>query len=195
MTRRPFLRWWPRRTRQRVVTVALPVTLLVLTALLVVLLAPIIGDDDPSDGHPSATVTMPAIFWHQAPDEELAEARVVHVIDGDTIDVLLDGTVERVRYYGVDAPERGKRCYDEATRRNRELVDTEVFLMPDARDRDDGGRLLRYVFSSAGLMVDASLVAEGLGVAWREDGAFRDELVDLEAETRRHDVGCLWGTD
>lgn len=194
MSRRPFLRWWPRRTRQRVVTVALPVTLVVLTVLLVVLLAPIIGDDDPSDGHPAATVTVPAIFWHRAPDE-LPEARVVHVIDGDTIDVLLDGTVERVRYYGVDAPERGKRCYDEATRRNRELVDTEVFLMPDARDRDEGGRLLRYVFSSGGLMVDASLVAEGLGVAWREDGAFRDDLVDLEAETRRLDVGCLWGAD
>ena len=173
---------------------ALPVTLLVLTALLILLLAPITGDDDPPASGPAATVTMPAIFWHQVPDE-LAEARVLRVIDGDTIDVVLSGDVERVRYYGVDAPERNKRCYDEATRRNRDLVGEEVFLRPDARDRDEGGRLLRYVFSRGGLMVDASLVAGGFGVAWREDGAYRDALVDLEVETRRLDVGCLWGKD
>ncbi len=194
MRRRLFLRFWPRRTRQRVVTVALPVTLLVLTALLIVLLAPITGDDDSAGSGPAATVTMPALFWHQVPDE-LARARVLSVIDGDTIDVVLGDGVERVRYYGVDAPEKGKRCYDEATRRNRELVGEEVFLMADARDRDEDGRLLRYVFSGSGLMVDASLVSEGFGVAWREDGAYRDALVDLEAETRRLDAGCLWGTD
>ena len=34
-----------------------------------------------------------------------ANARVVKVIDGDTIDVSIDGKVERVRLIGIDTPE------------------------------------------------------------------------------------------
>jgi micrococcal nuclease len=34
-----------------------------------------------------------------------ANAVVVEVIDGDTIDVEIDGTVERVRLIGIDTPE------------------------------------------------------------------------------------------
>lgn len=194
MSRRRFRRWWPRRTRQRVITVALPVTLLALTAVLITLLVPITGDGNDSTGAPAAAPTLGAVFRRQDPGS-LTRARVLRVVDGDTIDVVLDGQVERVRYFGVDTPERNQRCYDEARRRNRELVDEEVFLMADVRERDQNGRLLRYVFTSQGMLVDAFLVAEGYGVAWREDGVYRDALVDLEAETRKLDIGCLWGAD
>ena len=194
MRRRAFLRWWPRRTRQRVVAIVLPVSLLALTALLVVLLVPITGDGDESPGGPGAALVLPAVFHHQNPDM-LTQARVLRVIDGDTIDVLLNGEVERVRFYGVDTPERNQPCYDEATQRNRELAGKEVFLMADARERDQHGRLLRYAFTSDGVLVDAFLVAEGYGIAWRDDGAYRDALVELEAETRQLDIGCLWGVD
>ena len=42
------------------------------------------------------------------------------VIDGDTV-VLADG--ERVRYIGMDTPERGEPFFDEATEYNRRLVE------------------------------------------------------------------------
>jgi micrococcal nuclease len=179
-----------------VVTVALPASLLALTVLLNVLLVPITGDGDRPPAPPGATVTLPAIFRQIDPDT-LTRARVVRVIDGDTIDVVLGGEVERVRYYGVDTPEENQRCYDEARRRNRDLVvvGEDVLLLADARERDQYGRLLRYVFTSAGVLVDASLVAGGFGVAWREDGTYRDALVDLETETRELDIGCLWGRE
>lgn len=121
-------------------------------------------------------------------------ARVVGVVDGDTIDVLLNGSRVRVRYFGVNTPERGQRCYAEATQRNRALVGETVYLLPDARETDQYGRLLRYAFTPAGVMVDATLVAEGYGWAWTRDGAYRQQIMGLEAQARQDRTGCLWRT-
>ncbi len=138
---------------------------------------------------PTLAVELPPI----EPDSALLqEAEVVRVIDGDTIDARVNGERERVRYFGVDTPERGERCYDEAADRNEALVGDRVLLLPDARERDPGGRLLRYVFTEGGVSVEARLIAEGLGAAWRPDGAYRDSLVALEDEVRAEAVGCLW---
>jgi len=150
------------------------------------------GDENGGDaGAPTPTlaVSLPDLAPEQA---RLQEAEVLDVIDGDTIEVRLDGRSDRVRYYGLDAPERGERCFGEAKQRNEALVGGEVLLLPDARERDRSGRLLRYVFTEDGVSIDARLIAEGLGGAWREDGGYRDELVALEAEARAVGVGCLW---
>lgn len=134
-------------------------------------------------------IGLPAI----EPDPALMEEAVVTgIVDGDTIDVSIDGREERVRYYGVDTPERGDRCFDAATARTEALAGDRVLLLPDARERDRYDRLLRYIFTESGESIDALLIAEGLGEAWREDGAYRDELVVLEGEARSADVGCLW---
>jgi micrococcal nuclease len=117
---------------------------------------------------------------------------VYKIIDGDTIEVLLDGVLETVRYYGVDTPERGTECYRDATERNRRLIGGKVRLLADERDRDSFTRLLRYVFLSDGTSVDATLVAEGFGLAWRDDGQYRDEIIALEAEAQAAGRGCLW---
>ncbi len=58
--------------------------------------------------------------------ESLIQASVVGVIDGDTIDVDIDGRVYRVRYIGVDTPERGQVGYEEATFVNTQLVSNGV---------------------------------------------------------------------
>ncbi len=150
------------------------------------------GDDDETDAT-AATPTLAVELPDLQPDPALLqEAGVLRIIDGDTIEVRVDGDTEDVRYYGVDTPERGDDCYDEATERNEELVGERVSLLPDERDRDRYERLLRYVFDEEGLSVDARLIAEGLAVAWREDGAYRDELVELEEAARAAEVGCLW---
>jgi micrococcal nuclease len=84
---------------------------------------------------------------------DAALARVVWVVDGDTIRVRdASGREERVRYIGVDAPETEKpgaaaECYAErAAAFNAQLVaDREVRLVRDAEERDRYGRLLAYV--------------------------------------------------
>ncbi len=149
------------------------------------------GGDDGSN--PPPTPTLAVDLPDLQPPDGLQPATVLEVIDGDTIDVRMGGREERVRYYGVDTPERGERCFAEATGRNEALAGGRVLLLPDAQERDDFGRLLRYVFTEEGVSLEARLIAEGLGVAWREDGAYRDELVALEAEVRAASAGCLWG--
>jgi micrococcal nuclease len=80
-------------------------------------------------------------------------AKVVRVVDGDTIEVSIDGSIDGVRYIGVDTPETVKpgdpvECYGpEASDYNHQLVDGEtVRLVFDHELRDIYGRLLAYVF-------------------------------------------------
>lgn len=108
------------------------------------------------------------------PPQDGEIARVVHVIDGDTIRVArADGSVERVRYIGIDTPEIGHEPgeADEpwgpvATDANRRLVEgEEVALERDISDTDRYDRLLRYVWVEAAdgwSMVNGELVLLGL---------------------------------
>ncbi|HEY7364976.1 MAG TPA: thermonuclease family protein [Methylomirabilota bacterium] len=95
------------------------------------------------------------------------EGAVERVVDGDTIQVRVDGRVETVRYIGVNTPElrhslRGAEPGGrEAWTVNRELVaGKHVRLEMDARARDRYGRLLAYVWVD-GVMVNAELVRRG----------------------------------
>ena len=123
----------------------------------------------------------------------MTAAVVIRIIDGDTLDVSIDGDQERVRIFGVDTAERGERCFAEASSLLRDLAGAEVRLRRDARDRDPNGRLLRYIYTPDGVSIDALLIAEGLAFAWTRDGALRDALIALESEARAANRGCLWG--
>jgi micrococcal nuclease len=102
-------------------------------------------------------------------------ARVVHVVDGDTIDLELpDGSEETVRYIGIDTPETvkpdtpvecgGPKAHDV----NERLVGGRtVTLRFDEEVRDVYDRLLAYVYAPADpqgrpLFVNAELVRRGL---------------------------------
>jgi micrococcal nuclease len=193
---------WPRLRRRRRIAILWP--LLILLAAFVGFLQLLttdggtadtatpepVGSPRPSLETPAPTATPPP-FLHPNP-QSLEEATVVKVVDGDTVDVRIGGQRERVRYYGIDAPEEGEKCYQEATERNRELVGTTVRLEADARDKDEYGRLLRYVFTNEGVSVDTTLVSEGLAKAQREDGRYLGRLTTLETHAREHGIGCLW---
>jgi micrococcal nuclease len=97
-------------------------------------------------------------------------ARVVRVVDGDTIAVRLDdGRDERVRYIGVDTPESVKpgtpvQCFAKhASAANAALVaGRSVRLVSDVEQRDRYGRLLAYVYREPdGAFVNAALVRDG----------------------------------
>ena len=94
-------------------------------------------------------------------------ARVVRVVDGDTIVASIGGSDEYVRYIGVDTPETVKpgtpvQCYGErASRFNRHLVEGRtVRLVFDRERRDRYGRLLAYVYLGH-RFVNALLVRDG----------------------------------
>lgn len=90
--------------------------------------------------------------------------QVKYVLDGDTIDVQIIGTNDRtyrVRYIGIDTPERGEDGWADATTINAAFVeDRTVQLVRDVSDVDRYGRLLRYVFVDE-VFVNYELVAQG----------------------------------
>ncbi len=120
------------------------------------------------------------------------EGRVVSVIDGDTIDVLIDGVRYRVRYIGINTPERDEVCYDEATDANAALVRGQtVTLVPDVSDVDRYDRLLRYVYLN-GMFVNEALVRDGYAeaVEYPPDTSNAALFNRLEREAREADRGC-----
>lgn len=124
--------------------------------------------------------------------ERLPVVTVDHVIDGDTLVTIDDGRRERVRAYGMAAPEADERCGPEATARLVELAGTRVLVLTDRRLEDQFGRQLRYLFASDGRSIEAALIQEGLARAWHDDGAYRARFVELEATARTARRGCLW---
>jgi micrococcal nuclease len=120
------------------------------------------------------------------------QGRVVSVIDGDTIDVLLNGETMRVRYVGMNTPERDEPCYSEARRANADLVSNQtVTLVKDVSETDRFGRLLRYIYVGD-LFVNARLVEQGYAevVSYPPDNAHFNQFRQLEDQARTARLGC-----
>jgi len=95
------------------------------------------------------------------PGRPVQSARLVRVLDGDTIEVEIEGRTYRVRYIGINAPERGQALYAEATAANRRLLGSgPLRLARDVSETDRYGRLLRYVFAGEAF-VNRALVEGG----------------------------------
>lgn len=117
---------------------------------------------------------------------------VTNVVDGDTIDVDIDGTIYRVRYVGVNTPERDESCYSEATRQNGVLVeDQQVTLVKDTSETDRYDRLLRYVYVN-GVHVNEQLIRDGAAevVLYQPDDQFFETFRGLEQQAAASGVGC-----
>lgn len=129
-----------------------------------------------------------------APADEIegTRAEVVNVIDGDTIDVRIDGERLRVRYIGVNTPERDEPCYADATNANAQWVEGRtVTLVKDVSETDRFGRLLRYIYVD-GTFVNEALVRDGWAerVYYPPDTAYADYFQRLENEARAAGRGC-----
>ena len=109
------------------------------------------------------------------------------VIDGDTIDVLINGRRARLRYIGIDTPERGEACYREATDYNRSLVQGKALtLVRDTSDYGPFGRLLRYIYAD-GVFVNLAMVQAGYAKAsyYAPNGRHRHEFENAERSAAR----------
>ena len=135
-------------------------------------------------------------------------AVVEHVVDGDTIDVVVDGREERVRLTGIDTPEvardaSGDRpatvgvCFgDEATAFVERLlpVGTPIRLERDVVGRDDYGRLLAYVYrAEVGIFVNYEIVRQGYAqpLTIPPNVTFSELMVAAARDAEADDAG-LW---
>jgi micrococcal nuclease len=121
-------------------------------------------------------------------------ATVTQIIDGDTIDGATGGTTYRVRYIGMDTPERGDYFFSEATEANRAMVEgRQVILVKDVSETDQYGRLLRYVYLEDGTFVNAELVRQGYAVIATFPPDVRHQELFLEREWIAWEAGReLW---
>ena len=125
------------------------------------------------------------------------------VIDGDTVDITIDGVDERVRLLGIDTPETKvpdspPECYGpEAAAYTATLlpVGTVVRLERDIVGRDDYGRLLAYVYrADTNVLVNEELVRLGYAqvLTVEPNGILHNRFVDLATAAERADLG-MWG--
>ena len=107
--------------------------------------------------------------------DNLEEAKLIHVLDGDTLYVDIGGTGEKVRMIGLDTPES---VHEDVTRNTQEGIDASeftkymlkdvetVYLEYDAEARDKYERLLAYVwFDNGSELVMANRVILRAGMA------------------------------
>lgn len=139
-----------------------------------------------------------------APTGPTEPARVVRVVDGDTIVIDRGRGEEKLRYIGVDTPETVKPgspvewMGPEASAANRALVDgRDVVLERDVSEVDRYGRLLRYVWlrnGDAWTLVNLALVAAGYAavVTYPPDVKYVELYLVAQAEAREAGRG-LWG--
>ncbi|RJQ33299.1 MAG: hypothetical protein C4562_01050 [Actinobacteria bacterium] len=131
---------------------------------------------------------------------KLEYGQVVDVIDGDTIKVEINGSLEKVRYIGVDTPETKHPTKSvqyfgrEAFQFNKKLVDgKKVRFVKDVSQRDKYGRLLRYVYVDD-IFVNAELVKQGYAYAstYPPDIKYASFFYLLQRRAREKKRG-LWG--
>ena len=131
-----------------------------------------------------------------------ANATVDFVIDGDTIDAIIDGREERVRLIGIDTPETKKpdtpiECYGpEATAFTESLlpVGTAIRIERDTVNRDDFGRLLGYVYRAEdGIFVNYESIRQGFAtpLSIEPNTTYIDLFVAAARSAESDDVG-LW---
>jgi micrococcal nuclease len=122
------------------------------------------------------------------------------VVDGDTIDVSINGQKKTVRYLLVNTPETVDprtpiECFGkEASAANKAMVKGKaVYLAKDISETDQFGRTLRYIFTQDAF-INAELVKAGYAqvATYPPDVKYEQYLRDLERQAREAKRG-LWG--
>ena len=103
-----------------------------------------------------------AVFGQPGNDEFVV---VTRVHDGDTVSVIVDRKPEKIRLIGIDAPEIGQKPWGEEAKRHLEALLnsslSKVRLEYDVEKRDKYGRMLAYLWTSDGKMINFLMVKSG----------------------------------
>lgn len=128
---------------------------------------------------------------------------VLKVIDGDTIDVNLDGEMERIRLIGINTPEtvdprKLVECFShEASEKAKDILSGKRALLesdPAQGERDKYGRLLRYVFLEDGINFNLLMIREGYAYEYTYDLPYKYQAEFKQAQKYAEKNGLgLWG--
>nr|WP_280971522.1 thermonuclease family protein [Cupriavidus gilardii] len=123
--------------------------------------------------------------------------QVVRIIDGDTLDVLVQKRPVRVRLAGIDAPERRQPFGEKARQHLADLAFQKTVRVIE-HDTDHYGRTLGIVLAATSdgttpsLNLNAAMVRAGMAWAYRHNGRPADPAMErLERSARQERIG-LW---
>ena len=153
------------------------VSLVILVSMLFGVLGPVFG------GNSNDTQDSP----------ELQSATVLRVIDGNTIVVDTERGERTVQMIGVDTPIYGDRFHEFAQEVTQSWIfGAQIALEADVDDKDDQGRLLRYVYLD-GVMINAAILLNGLGTAVNDGRNMRYNSYLSGMQRRAQDSGIgIW---
>lgn len=129
----------------------------------------------------------------KTPNSPLKTAQVVKIMDGDTIELA---TGERIRYLGINTPEREQGGYDEAKSLNQRLVKGKtVQLEFDVESQDQYGRTLAYVWVDD-LLVNQEILKQGWATTLfiAPNGRYKTQFQAAEESARQAKRGIWQGS-
>jgi len=116
--------------------------------------------------------------------------QVVGIVDGDTIDVLHNGNVERVRLYGIDCPEKKQPYGEKAKWFTSDLAFKETVTVK-VKNRDRYGRIIGEVFLPNGISLNRELVRAGYAW-WYSKYAPKDYVLKVLQDASGASKAGLW---
>ena len=129
-------------------------------------------------------------------------AKVNRVIDGDTIEVILNGKKKKVRFIGINTPEtvdprKPVQCFGkEASNHAKQLLSGKTVYLesdPSQGDTDKYKRLLRYIWLDAQTNVNLAMVADGYAYEYTYDLPYKyqKEFKKAQQDAQNANFG-LW---
>ena len=132
---------------------------------------------------PAASDTLPAKL----------KGKVVRIADGDTVTIRLkDGSQEKIRFYGIDAPESDQDYGDKSREKLVSLIDGKTITVKTHK-RDQYDRVLGEIYLGK---KDISLIMVQEGCAWHYDYYAPEltELADAQKQAQSAKKG-LWNVE
>lgn len=162
----------------------------------------ILPDDPPKQTHPTKAEVVSKPRTQKPQPDPYQAGEVTKVVDGDTIEVNIDGKIEKVRLLLVDTPETvhpnkpvqpfGKEASDFT---KELLLDKQVKLEKDKEDRDRYGRLLRYVYVDD-KSIQEQLLEKGLArlVVYPPNNKYEEKYREIQDQAKNKKMG-IWSID
>ncbi|MFN3395206.1 MAG: thermonuclease family protein [Thermodesulfovibrionales bacterium] len=95
---------------------------------------------------------------------------VITVHDGDTVSIKIGGREEKIRLIGIDAPELGQEPWGKKAKRKLQDIirrtDKSVRIELDVEERDKYGRLLAYLWTKDGRLINEEMVRSGYALLY-----------------------------
>ena len=154
-----------------------------------------------------AILTVVALFCgctaKSSSEAQKAEYRSVYVErvpDGDTVEANIQGTVERIRLIGIDAPELDQRPWGKRSKKFlQDLVAAsgwQLGIEYDVEKRDKHDRILAYLWARDGKMINEEIVKNGYAVLFTfpPNVKYADRLIAAQIIARENKIG-IWGKE